>query len=132
LENRFEAILKKQLFFHVVFHYRPLALTRGCLLQSSICLPRHFIQEKKVDLDKNSLFFYSFLMKTSAQLIEEYLVNSGITKVQFCKDCHIHRSSLHKYLKGEPIHPLKARGIENGTNKKLKAEDLIGKNLIGN
>lgn len=70
-------------------------------------------------------------MKTPAELIQAYLTSSGISKTDFCRRCHIHRSSLHKYLKGEPIHPLKAMGIQFGTDKKLKVEDLIQKNLVG-
>jgi hypothetical protein len=66
-------------------------------------------------------------MKTPAELIKAYLKRTKMKKLHFCRQCHIHRASLYKYLHGEPIHPFKARAIEYGTNKELLAEDLIRK-----
>lgn len=66
-------------------------------------------------------------MKTPAELIADYLQESKTTKVAFCGNCRIHRSSLHKYLKGLPLHPLVARKIQYATGSKIKAEDLLRK-----
>jgi hypothetical protein len=64
-------------------------------------------------------------MKTPAELLQEYLDRTMIKKIHFCKRCRIHRSSLDKYLKGEPIHPFKAKNIEIGTLFEIKASELV-------
>lgn len=64
-------------------------------------------------------------MKTSAEIIQDYLDRTKIKKIDFCKRCRIHTSSLHKYLKGEPIHPYKAKSIEIGTFCEIKAAELV-------
>jgi len=64
-------------------------------------------------------------MKTPAEIIQAYLTLMGMKKIDFCKRCRIHRSSLDKYLKGEPIHPYKAKGIEMGTLGAIKVKELI-------
>lgn len=108
----------------VVLCVAPVA-SRGFLLVLIMRLPRHFIQEKKVYLDKNTVFFYHTPMKTPAEIILHYLTLHKMKKIDFCKRCKIHRSSLDKYLKGEPIHPFKAKNIEIGTFFEIKASELV-------
>lgn len=64
-------------------------------------------------------------MKTPTEILQEYLDRTKIKKIHFCKRCKIHRSSLDKYLKGEPIHPYKAKCIEIGTFFEIKASELV-------
>jgi len=64
-------------------------------------------------------------MKTPAEILQEYLDRTKISKIHFSKRCRIHRSSLNKYLKGEPIHPLKAQCIEIGSMYEIKASELV-------
>ncbi|MFP3859255.1 MAG: helix-turn-helix domain-containing protein [Bacteroidales bacterium] len=52
------------------------------------------------------------MSKKSAQTIKEFLEKYHVSKVEFAKVTGVSRTSVYKYLAGEPIHPLKAKQIE--------------------
>jgi len=65
----------------------------------------------------------------SAKIIGDFLQINRVTKVEFAKITGICRTSIYKYLAGEPIHPLKAKQIEKNILKHyrilLRYENLI-------
>lgn len=69
------------------------------------------------------------MSQKSARLLQQFLQQHHVSKSEFCRITGIGRTSLYKYLKGEPIHPLKARQIEERILKQyrtlIKYENLI-------
>ena len=60
------------------------------------------------------------MSQKSAQILNEFIQSRGLKKIDFAKMTYISRFTLYKYLKGAPIHPLKARSIEENIQEKFR------------
>lgn len=65
------------------------------------------------------------MSQNSAQLLREYLTETGMRQEDLAKLFSISRTSIWKYLKGSNVHPLVASRIEKATRGKLKAHILL-------